>query len=42
MNVLFQMVLRILDQLAGRAITRKAASRLNTLSTARKITLDQL
>jgi antitoxin StbD len=37
-----QLMARILDQLADRAITNKAATRLATVNTARKITLDAL
>jgi antitoxin StbD len=37
-----QLMARILEQLADRAIAHKAASRLATLGTARKITLDAL
>ena len=37
-----QMMARILDQLADRAVAKKAAGRLATLSKARKITLDAL
>jgi hypothetical protein len=33
---------RILDQLANRAITDKAVTRLATVNTAQKITLDEL
>jgi antitoxin StbD len=37
-----QLMARILDQLADRVVTDKARDRLATLSTARKITLDEL
>jgi antitoxin StbD len=37
-----QLMARILEQLADRAISNKAVSRLATLDTARKITLDAL
>jgi antitoxin StbD len=37
-----QLMARILDQLADRAITQKAGARLATLKTARKISLDEL
>jgi antitoxin StbD len=37
-----QLMGRILDQLADRVVTDKARERLATLSTARKITLDEL
>jgi PHD/YefM family antitoxin component YafN of YafNO toxin-antitoxin module len=37
-----QLMARILDQLADRAITQKAGSRLASIKTARKITLDEL
>lgn len=37
-----QLMARILEQLADRAISDKAATRLATLGTARKITLDAL
>jgi hypothetical protein len=33
---------RIMDQLADRVVTDKARDRLKTLSSARKITLDEL
>lgn len=37
-----QLMARILDQLADRAITKKAGARLASIKTARKITLDEL
>ena len=37
-----QLMARILDQLADRAVANKAAARLSTLKTARKIQLDEL
>jgi antitoxin StbD len=37
-----QLMARILDQLADRAITNKAATRVAGVKTARKITLDEL
>lgn len=37
-----QLMARILDQLADRAITKKASARLASMKTARKITLDEL
>jgi antitoxin StbD len=37
-----QLMARILDQLADRAITNKAATRVTSVKTARKITLDEL
>jgi antitoxin StbD len=37
-----QLMARILDQLADRAITNKAAARVASVKTARKITLDEL
>jgi antitoxin StbD len=37
-----QLMARILDQLADRAVTDKASKRLDTLHTARKITIDEL
>jgi antitoxin StbD len=37
-----QLMARILDQLADRAVTNKAAARLASVKTARKITLDAL
>jgi antitoxin StbD len=37
-----QLMARILDQLADRAITNKAATRVASVKTARKITLDEL
>lgn len=37
-----QLMGRILDQLADRVVTEKARDRLTTISTARKITLDEL
>jgi antitoxin StbD len=37
-----QLMARILDQLADRAVTNKAAARLVSVKTARKITLDAL
>jgi antitoxin StbD len=37
-----QLMARILDQLADRAITNKAATRVASVNTARKITLDEL
>jgi antitoxin StbD len=37
-----QLMARILDQLADRAVTNKAAARVASVKTARKITLDEL
>jgi antitoxin StbD len=37
-----QLMARILDQLADRAVSKKAESRLATLKTARKISVDEL
>ena len=37
-----QLMARILDQLADRAVASKAQSRLATLGDARKVTLDEL
>jgi antitoxin StbD len=37
-----QLMARILDQLADRAVTNKAVARLASVKTARKITLDEL
>ncbi|MBU6437926.1 MAG: type II toxin-antitoxin system Phd/YefM family antitoxin [Betaproteobacteria bacterium] len=37
-----QLMARILDQLADRAVAEKAAARLDTIGTARKISLDEL
>ncbi len=37
-----QLMARILDQLADRAVTDKASKRLATLNTARKISIDEL
>ncbi|MBL0253181.1 MAG: type II toxin-antitoxin system Phd/YefM family antitoxin [Polaromonas sp.] len=37
-----QLMARIMDQLADRVVTDKARDRLKTLSSARKITLDEL